>query len=57
MMLTLLAAYLIIGVLGWMYFFAIPLIIAAAICVCMTLAWLSAGRPLAVPEKVKTSAK
>jgi hypothetical protein len=44
MMLTLLAAYLIIGVVGWMYFFAIPLIMAAAICVCMILAWLSAGR-------------
>jgi hypothetical protein len=44
MMLTLLAAYLIIGVVGWMYFFAIPVIMAAVICVCMILAWLSAGR-------------
>jgi hypothetical protein len=43
-MLTLVAAYLIIGVVSWMYFFAIPLIMAAAICICIVLAWLPAGR-------------
>ena len=44
MMLTLLAAYFSIGVVSWMYFFAIPVIMAAAIGVCMILVWLSAGR-------------
>jgi hypothetical protein len=55
MMLTLLAAYLIIAVVGWMYFFAIPLIMAAAICVCMILAWLSAGRQRAQRDSSGTA--
>jgi len=42
-MLTMLAAYLGIGVLGWMYFFAAPLIMAVAICVCIVLALVPVG--------------
>ena len=43
-MLTMLAAYFGIGVLGWMYFFAAPLIMSGAICVCIVLALVPVGR-------------
>jgi hypothetical protein len=42
-MFTMLAAYLGIGVLGWMYFFAAPLVMAVAICVCIVVALAPVG--------------
>jgi hypothetical protein len=43
-MLTFLASYLINGIVAYMFFFAIPLIMAAVICICIGLAWMLAGR-------------
>jgi hypothetical protein len=44
LMLTFLAAYLINAIVTYRYFFAFPLILAAVMCICIGLAWVSAGR-------------
>jgi hypothetical protein len=44
LMLTLLLAYLINAIVTYRFFFAFPLIFAAVICICIGLAWISAGR-------------
>lgn len=44
LMLTFFVSYVVLGVITWRYFFVIPDVLSAAICICLGLAWWSAGR-------------
>lgn len=44
LLLTLAAGYLAVGILGWRYIFALPLVFSGAVALCILAAWWRAGR-------------
>lgn len=47
LMLTLAAGYLAVGILGWLYIFALPLVFGVVVAACILAAWWRAGRAAA----------